>query len=304
MSNSKILSIVVVPALLFITGLIACLTIQQGWNFELVSIIIFLFSAIYILWFEHLIPFKKQWCPSKSSFWINLKHLLFSAIIFDALGKAMALSFVLWSKRLFFDTSKTWNNLPLFLVFLIATLIGEFLPYVYHRLSHIGKENSYISLLLWRIHSIHHIPKSLNWFKTSWIHPINMFLNTFLKITPLLLLGFSEDILFLVGISHVVISYISHANIQSKTGMLDYIITTPKIHQFHHSKNLEEAKNFGNILPYWDIVFNTYYNRKGNVDKVGLAKSNTEYPKERKYLNQLIFPFSNLFKNCCAPVKN
>lgn len=299
MSKLRILSIAVVPTLLFLTGFISYLAIQRAWNFELVSMGIFLFSTTYILLLEQIIPFKEEWHSQKVDLWSNLKHLLFSTVVFDALGKTMALSFVLWLKTLFFVTPEIWSKIPILYTLLIAVLIGEFLPYVYHRISHNGKESSYLSLFLWRIHSIHHIPQSLNWFKANWMHPINMFLNTFLKMMPLLLLGFSQELLFLVGVLHVVIAYISHANIQSETGFLDYLIVTPKIHQFHHSENLEEAKNFGNIVPFWDIVFNTYYNRKGAVNKVGVTESNVAYPKEEKYLNQIAFPFSNYFKNCC-----
>jgi sterol desaturase/sphingolipid hydroxylase (fatty acid hydroxylase superfamily) len=303
MSKSRILSIAVVPTLLFATGLVSYLAIQRAWNLESVAMGIFLFSAIYILLLEQIIPLKEEWKSRKTDLWSNLKHLLFSTVIFDALGKTLALSFVLWIKTLFFETPEIWSNIPLIYTFLLAVLIGEFLPYIYHRISHQGKESSYLSLFLWRIHSIHHIPKSLNWFKANWMHPINMFLNTFLKIMPLLLLGFSEEVLFLVGILHVVIAYISHANIQSETSFLDYLIVTPKIHQFHHSENLEEAKNFGNIIPFWDILFSTYYNRKGDVNKVGVIESNIEYPKEERYLNQIAFPFINYFKNCCSKEK-
>src|SRR5690606_28609207 len=141
---------------------------------------------------------------------------------------------------------------------------------------------------------IHHLPESLNWFKTNWIHPINIFLNTILKITPLLLLGFNDQIIFSVVCIHIVIAYLSHANINTKTGFLDYIIVTPKIHHFHHSSKLNEAKNFGNIIPFWDIIFGTYYNRKGQVDNVGVIKEHISYPSSKSYLLQLSFPFKNI----------
>lgn len=300
MLKSKILSVLVVPLLLLITGLTTCLAVINMWSFEWVSSLIFVFSAGYILLFEQIIPLKKEWRSSRNELWPNVKHLLFSTVIFDALGKAFALSIVLWSKRLFVETPELWIKAPTVLLFLLAVIIGEFLPYLYHRISHEGKERSYLSLFLWRIHAIHHIPNSLNWFKTNWIHPINMLLNTAFKMAPLLLLGFSEDILFLVGVLHVVIAYISHANIIAKTGFLDYLIVTPKIHQFHHSKKMEEAQNFGNIIPFWDLVFGTYYNRQGSVEKVGVIKSKIEYPQEEKYWAQIAFPFRDFFKECCS----
>lgn len=115
-----------------------------------------------------------------------------------------------------------------------------------------------------------------------------------------MILGFSSEMIFLVGVTHVVIAYFSHANINTKTGMLDYLIVTPKVHQYHHSTKLEEAKNFGNILPFWDLVFGTYYNRKGVVEKVGVSPDNFFiYPDRKKFWHQLKYPFSGTGKTCC-----
>ena len=295
----KIIATAVVPSLLILTGIISYLTIRNNWNFEIASYIIFLFTGIYILILERIIPLKQQWRSKKSELLTDLKHFIFSAAIFDALGKMIALSLVLYLQEHFFKLSYFWNVFPFFITYIIANLIGEFLPYLYHRLSHKGNPNSYISLLLWKIHSIHHLPTRLNWFKTNWIHPINMLLNTFLKMMPLLILGFNKDIIFLVGVTHVVIAHLSHANIRTTHSFLDYVIVTPKIHHFHHSIKVEEAKNFSNILPFWDLLFGTYYNRKGIVDKVGVMKYlKADYPKSIAYVKQLTYPLTT-YKKCC-----
>ncbi|WP_438423000.1 sterol desaturase family protein [Aquimarina macrocephali] len=299
MKQNKVLPLLVVPVLLLITGVIASLTISKSWSFEISSYIIFLFTAIYILVLEQIIPLKTKWKTKKSNLWSDVKHFLFSAALFDALGKTISLTFVLYLQQLFFKPLEVWGGFPLIFIFVIANIIGEFLPYSYHRISHVGNRNSILSLLLWKIHSIHHLPTSLNWFKTNWIHPINIFLNTVFKMVPLLLLGFHEEAIFLVGVTHVVIAYISHANIKTKTGFLDYLIVTPQIHHFHHSKLLHEAKNYGNIIPFWDLVFGTYYNRIGEVDDVGVIENHILYPKQKNYLQQLLFPFKRVFKECC-----
>ncbi|WP_418637824.1 sterol desaturase family protein [Winogradskyella sp.] len=296
----KIITSSVVPTLFILTGTISYLAIINGWNFEIVSYAIFLFTLVYILIFEHIIPLKKEWKPKKTTIWTDIKHLIFSTAIFDVLGKVMSLSLVLYIQEYFFNVSYLWDIFPFFATYIIASLIGEILPYLYHRISHKGNPNSFFSLLLWKIHSIHHLPTHLNWFKTNWIHPINMFLNTFLKMMPLLVLGFSKNIIFLVGVTHVVVAYLSHANIRTAKSMWDYLIVTPQIHHFHHSTKMEEAKNFGNILPFWDLLFGTYYNRKGTVDTVGVVKdSKTNYPQDKAYFKQLIFPLL-MFKKCCT----
>lgn len=190
-----------------------------------------------------------------------------------------------------------WDNFSFVTNLIIANLIGEFFPYLYHRVSHVGRTRSIVSLFLWKVHAIHYLPATMNWFKTNWMHPVNMLINSFLKLTPLFLLGFSERIVFCVGLLHMVVAYLSHANIRTKASVWDYIIVIPHLHHFHHSTKLEEAKNYGNILPFWDIVFGTYYNNRHSVENVGVVNRHN-YPKERLYLKQLIFPFS-FRKGCC-----
>jgi sterol desaturase/sphingolipid hydroxylase (fatty acid hydroxylase superfamily) len=116
---------------------------------------------------------------------------------------------------------------------------------------------------------------------------------------PILLLGFSKEIIFLVGVTHIVIAYISHANIQTKKSFWDYLIVTPQVHHFHHSTDMNEAKNFSNIFPFWDLVFGTYYNRKGAVKEVGVIENEfTDYPADKEYAKQLLFPITTQ-KDCC-----
>lgn len=296
---NKTLSILAVPLLLISTSIFSFFTIENNWNFELSSYIIFLFTLIYILILEKKIPLKKEWEPLKKSIWIDLKHLIFSATLFDALGKMITLHIVLILQDFFFFPINLWDTTPLIITYIIANLIGEFLPYLYHRVSHKGNKKSYLSVFLWKIHSIHHIPKKLNWFKTNWIHPINMFANVIFKMLPLFLLGFSKEIIYLVGITHIIVAYISHANIYTQKSFWDYIIVTPHIHHFHHSKNIKEAKNFGNTFPFWDLLLGSYYNRVGAVKQVGvLEDENNNYPDKNNYLKHIVYPFY-VFKTCC-----
>ncbi|CAM1369171.1 Sterol desaturase/sphingolipid hydroxylase, fatty acid hydroxylase superfamily [Tenacibaculum sediminilitoris] len=294
----KIIPFVVVPTLLISTLVLGYITLKNSWNLELASYAIFVFSLIYIVILERVIPLKEEWKPTKQTLKTDVKHFIFSAVLFDAFGKALALSFVVYLQKHLFLTFSFWDSLPFFAVFIIASLLGDFLPYLYHRISHVGNKKSSFSLLLWKIHSIHHLPTSLNWFKTNWIHPINIFLNTILKMVPLLLLGFSDEIIFLVGITYVVIAYLSHANIKTKKSYWDYFVVTPQVHHFHHSTKMNEAKNFSNTFPFWDLLFGTYYNRKGPVKEVGVVKiDEIIYPNDKTYIKQLIFPLVS--SNCC-----
>lgn len=303
--KKTLMPLLVVPILLTIVGTIASLAVKHSWNFELTAFGIFLITFIYIQVFERILPLKQEWKNPKNEYVVDLKHLFLSTLIFDAAGKTLGIAIALYVKETFFDTVNLWNHFPFFITFIMANVIGEFLPYWYHKISHTGNPNSFFSLFLWKTHSIHHIPTGLNWFKTNWIHPINIFFNTILKFLPLLILGFSSEIIFLTGVTHVVIAYLSHANIATRTGWLDYLVVTPKLHQFHHSTKLEEAKNYGNILPFWDLLFGTYYKHTQHVENVGISSDDSaKYPERLNFWKQMSFPFSSVISECCKNAEN
>ena len=173
---------------------------------------------------------------------------------------------------------------------------GEFLPYWYHRLSHGNRP------FLWRVHAIHHITPRLNSLKGSWMHPLNTFLNAFTKMLPVLILGFSAETLVAVSVFSLVIGYLSHANIDARTGWLDYLIATPHIHHFHHSVRPEEARNYGTNVMIWDLLFGTYFNARRRVDEVGVRTSpGYVYPRLDSVSHQLRFPFERPQKRSAVP---
>jgi len=86
-------------------------------------------------------------------------------------------------------------------------------------------------------------------------------------------------------------SLISHFNVNIKAGFLNYIFIGTETHRFHHSANINEAKNFGNTLAIWDIVFNTFYYKPNIVpEKLGVVNEG-EYPNSEKLFDVITLPF-------------
>ncbi|MCP4437863.1 MAG: sterol desaturase family protein [Aureispira sp.] len=305
MITKRFLSNLAMPGLLGMAMLIVGLTFHYDWNLHIVPYFVFVLTFLYLRFFEEKIPFKNDWKSKTGEGANDLKHLLFSTSIADALGKTTAVSLLIYIQQYLWGSTTFASNIGFVWAFLLANLIGEFLPYWYHRLSHIGETNKVLSTWLWKVHSIHHLPAKLNWYKTNWIHPFNSFINAFAKFALLMFLGFSPEVLFAVFVMHITVAYASHANINANTGWLDYILVTPKIHHFHHSTILKEAENYGTILVVWDLVFGTYYNAVKPVEQVGLIASEKYgvYPQKEDFLGQMLFPFKNI-KNrlccCCA----
>lgn len=55
-----------------------------------------------------------------------------------------------------------------------------------------------------------------------------------------------------------------HANVDWDFGPWRKVIATPVFHRRHHSRDREAwDKNFAGLLPFWDILFGTYYMPEG-----------------------------------------
>ena len=80
----------------------------------------------------------------------------------------------------------------------------------------------------------------------------------------------------------------SHANVDARTGWLDYLIATPHVHHFHHSLRPEEARNYGTNVMIWDLLFGTYYLPDRWPAAYGLSA-----PRDvpGRWFSQLTYPF-------------
>ncbi|MGO7033949.1 sterol desaturase family protein [Rhizobium ruizarguesonis] len=51
---------------------------------------------------------------------------------------------------------------------------------------------------------------------------------------------------------------ISHFNVDLRLGWANYIFVGPEVHRYHHSADVNEAKNYGATLTLWDQIFGTF----------------------------------------------
>ena len=102
--NPTRMSAAAVPVLLIFTAFLGVLTLHFDWNVEVVSFLLFLFTLVYVRVFERIIPLKKEWEPNKALIWTDLKYFFLSVAPFDALGKMLALSGVLYLQKQYVPT--------------------------------------------------------------------------------------------------------------------------------------------------------------------------------------------------------
>lgn len=261
------------------------IALREGWNREALVVGMLVLTLVYLTALERLIPLEPDWQVRREDAWPDIAHLVL-VNAFSGVGAVAALSLTLWIQKAAGLESSFWRDVPIAVQAVAAMMVGEFLPYWYHRFSHASPG------FFWRVHSIHHLTPRLNSLKGSWMHPLNTFVNAFTKLVPILLLGFSEETLVTVSVFSLVIGYMSHANVDARTGFLDYLIATPHVHHFHHSLRPEEARNYGTNVLIWDLLFGTYYNARGRVGEVGVhAAPGSAYPALHGVAHQMRYPF-------------
>ena len=165
---------------------------------------------------------------------------------------------------------------------LLMLFSADFLRYWLHRISHEWYP-------LWRLHAVHHSPHKLYWLNVGRFHPGDKTLQFIFDSLPFLLLGISEEVLAIYFVFYGINGFFQHCNINLRLGFLNYVISGPELHRWHHSFVIKEAnKNYGNNLIIWDLLFGTWFLPSDReIEKLGLK--NRAYPLD--FVNQLGTPF-------------
>ena len=181
------------------------------------------------------------------------------------------------------------KQFPFFVGFVIVLLAYEFVLYWYHRLSH--EMNGKVGGFLWRVHSVHHLPDKVYLLMHAVFHPLNAVAVTIILQSVLIVAGVDAKSMFLLNTFVGLQGLVSHYNVDLRAGFLNYIFIGTELHRFHHSANINESKNYGQIISIWDIVFGTFYYKPGEYpERLGVANT-VEYPQSNRFWQVLIFPF-------------
>ncbi|HBK90998.1 MAG TPA: fatty acid hydroxylase [Parvularcula sp.] len=249
--------------------------LSKGWLFVLVSAFI---ALAFVL--ERAVPYDAAFNESQGDRVRDFFHALVNET-FNVLG---VLSVPLVAS--FISLPSIWpHTLPLWQQLLIAILIAD----VGITLAHFASHRIHT---LWRLHAVHHSVKRMYGFNGLMKHPLHQFIETLAGVTPLLLMGVSQDVLSLLIVAVVLQLLLQHSNVAYFTGPLKYLLAINVVHRFHHLKTAEEGDvNFGLFTNLTDFCLSTaYYDRRRIIrtDDLGIGDQ-PDYPSG--YLSQLIQPF-------------
>ena len=109
---------------------------------------------------------------------------------------------------------------------------------------------------------------------------------------PLAMIGFGIYDFFFIHMIALLIGHLNHANLGWDYGPLKFLFNSPKMHIWHHAKELPNkyGVNFGLSLSIWDWIFGTAYIPFDGRDIELGFDHDEDFPET--FLQQITYPLS------------
>jgi len=251
-----------------------------------------IFASVYaaevllLLLFERIDPYERRWLEPDGETTSDIAHTLLTkgllqvvalaAVLFPMLAANVltplaSLHFTLWPT--------SW---PMLLQVALALTVAEFGLYWAHRIAH-------ERLYFWRFHALHHSVTRLWVVNTGRFHIADSLFKVALSQVPLYLLGAPVQVFWWVAAVTAFIGILTHCNVEMRTGLFDLVFSTPRLHRWHHSKDVSVGNsNYGENLVVFDQLFGTYL----NPDRPSSTDIGIKGMIAKGFVGQLVQPFT------------
>jgi len=283
-NTAHVVSWTVYPTVIIFGLALNFFLLNSGFPLQISAYIPIILGVVIITFLEHKFPYRKSWLPKTSDVRNDAAFMVVVQVILPRiLSLFVAFTISKYIKNKGLTPAEYWPHhfLPIVQAFLMV-LFADFFRYWFHRASH-----EWYSL--WRLHAVHHSPHKLYWINVGRFHPIDKTLQFLFDSLPFIIVGVSGEVLAIYFVFYAINGFFQHCNIDLKLGFLNYIISGPELHRWHHSFIIEEAnKNYGNNLIIWDLLFGTWFLPTDRAIKE-LGLKNRQYPLD--FANQMRTPF-------------
>lgn len=254
---------------------------SQPWYENYFWFLVILSLLVWLL--EIIFPWRKDQPIFRKDFWLDFFFMFFNFYIFNLV---IFLAFSKFVTKGFYDlTDVDVTGVSVFdmselawgwqmLIFFVATDFIQWFTHVcLHRFT-----------FLWRFHKVHHSVVQMGFAAHLRYHWMETVVYTPMKFLAVMFIGgFAPDQAFIIYFFNIAIGHLNHANINVEYGPLKYVLNNPKMHIWHHAKELPEDRrygvNFGITLSIWDYIFKKNYVPRSGRD-IPLGFPNIEkYPK-------------------------
>ena len=251
--------------------------------------------SLLVFTLEVVIPWRKKQSVFRKGFWLDAFYVVFNFFLFSLIGYN-ALSNV--GVALFNDFLGLFgitnivaievNTLPVWAQLLLMFVIADFIQWNVHRLLHRVP-------WLWKFHQIHHSVKEMGFAAQFRFHFVETLVYKSIQYIPLAMIGFGIEQFFVVHMFAVFVGHLNHANLDWSYGKLGYIFNNPRMHIWHHAKELPPqhryGMNFGLSLSIWDYLFKTAYVPHSGKDLEIGFRGDEQFPED--FAGQLKYPFKS-----------
>jgi len=159
---------------------------------------------------------------------------------------------------------------PFWLKLVLMLVVNDVGAYWGHRALHAYPR-------LWRFHAIHHSAEHLDWLVNTRAHPFDIVFMRLAGLAPIYLLGLAktsgshiDPAVALVAILATLWNFFIHANIRTRLGPFEWLISSPAFHHWHHSNDEHRDQNFAFVFPLIDRIFGTAWLPKHWPDGYGI----------------------------------
>lgn len=120
--------------------------------------------------------------------------------------------------------------------------------------------------VLWRFHSIHHSARQLDFMVNTRAHPVDLVFVRLCGLVPLYILGLASPLTasgslvpVLIVLAATLWGFVIHANLRWRLGPLEWLVSTPAFHHWHHTLSQPRDRNYASMLPWMDRIFGTHH---------------------------------------------
>jgi sterol desaturase/sphingolipid hydroxylase (fatty acid hydroxylase superfamily) len=252
----------------------------------IISLLVFVLELIF--------PWRKNQPIVRKDFWLDTFYMFFNFFLLNLII-LIALSNV--TEQVFKDFLANFNlqiasiqlidltQYPKVVSLLIFFFVSDFVQWITHRILHRVP-------FLWNFHKVHHSTKEMGFaahLRYHWMEPVVY--KSMLYIPLALIGGFSVQDVFIVHFFTISIGHLNHANLGWDYGFLKYIFNNPKMHIWHHAKEMPNkfGANFALTLSIWDYLFKTNHIPYDGRDIELGFQEDEKFPKD--FLTQEFYPF-------------